>query len=503
MVFYNSSFEAPPLYKAVSTYLKKRKVPFHVPLQGRRTAFSSLSPLKEDFFSFLHFDLTELPGLDDLHLPRGAIKKSQALTASLFNAGESFFLVNGVTSGLLAIFLSLCRPGDKVLLSRLSHKAALHGIILSGADPLYLPVERDNASSLPLNVSPGIIKKALKEHPEARVLFITSPSYWGVTADLSSIKKVAEEYNVTLVVDEAHGAHFPFYRNKLIHSAASGTDIWLHSAHKSLGALTPAALLHSNLKQNRELKFWLQVLQTSSPSYPLMLSLDLLRYYLSKFGDRVFNSTWKWALTIRYELKRLGVPFLSIASVKGMGFNLDPARVTLLTPGGGGGDIASILSQKFDLQMEMYGASYILAITGPAHLNHSPYSLAAKIADAQRQFYELYDRKACRGVDFPPSFFSQRYYIEREDVATAFLSPFPFTPSQALKQPSCMLPLEKCAGKISGDTVVLSPPGIPVLSPGEVVSPELVNYLLQQRAEGRQFQGAFDPSLQKLSVVAT
>ena len=179
-----------------------------------------------------------------------------------------------------------------------------------------------------------VVERALAGHPDARLLLLTSPSYWGVTADLQAIKKAAANYGVLFAVDEAHGGHLPFYREKLPHSAAAGADIWLHSAHKSLGALTPGALLHLSSNINPSgIKFWLGALQTSSPSYPVMISLDLIRRQMALKGESLFSAAWRWARNLRRDLEENGFFILSRMTEKG--FGLDPCRVTLLLPGGG------------------------------------------------------------------------------------------------------------------------------------------------------------------------
>ncbi|MGI6308195.1 MAG: aminotransferase class I/II-fold pyridoxal phosphate-dependent enzyme [Dethiobacteria bacterium] len=488
-----------PLYAAVRAHLRKKFSALHVPLHGGGSGAPDL--LRRGFSAALRWDLTELDALDDLHLPQGAIRKAQELAADLFGAEATFFLVNGVTGGLLALFSAFCRPGDKVLLTRMAHKAALHGIALSGARPVYLPVEREHCSGFPLNVAVKTVEKALQEHPEARLLFMTSPSYWGVTADLAAMQRVAAQYGVLLAVDEAHGTHFPFYREKLPHSAAAGADVWLHSAHKSLGSLTPGAFLHLGKKALRfapGLKFWLQVLQTSSPSYPLMLSLDLVRRQAALKGGKLFSAAWRWARRLRRELEGKG--FTLLTGGHGGEFNLDPCRVTILCPGGTGSALARRLAQKYRWQVEMSGRSYLLAITGPAQLSSSPRRLARALEGARAGLVPFSPADARVSApaaadysgDFPPSLF--------RGGGEAFPA-FSLPPGEALRRPNLGLPLQEAAGKICAEMVVLSPPGIPLLAPGEVIREEMLGHILQQRAEGRLFQGAADPSLQTIKVV--
>lgn len=450
----------------------------------------------------MQWDFTELKPLDDLYLPGGAIKKAQRLAAQLFSAEETFFLVNGVTAGLLALFLSLCRGGDKVLLTRISHKAALHGIILSGARPVFLPVEKDSATGLPLNVSAEVVEKALQEHPDARLLLVTSPSYWGVAADLFAIKELTARYGVILAVDEAHGAHFPFYAYRLPHSALAGADVWLHSAHKSLGALTPGAFFHLGRKHlASKVKFWLQVLQTSSPSYPVMISLDLIRRQIALKGRTLFTNCWKWARHFRDELEKEG--FILFPCAKGEGFAFDLCRITVICSRGEGRCLAERLAQKYRLQLEISDRNYLLAIAGPAHLSMSAACLARAFKRAKEELSCDYagSNASNSPESFPPSFFADSGKYFAESIKKPFFPLFPLTPREALCRPWLAVPLEDSSGKICSEMVVLSPPGIPLLSPGEVITEKTLRYLLKKRAEKNLFQGAADPFLRTIKVV--
>lgn len=455
---------------------------------------------------FFQWDFTELEPLDDLHLPCGAIKKAQDLAAELFGAKETFFLVNGVTSALLALFLSLCREGDKVLLTRISHKAALHGVLLSGARPVFLPVEKDSATGLPLNLTAEVAEKALQEHPEAKLLLVTSPSYWGVAADLLAIKELTAKYGVILAVDEAHGGHFPFYGGVLSHSAQAGADIWVHSAHKSLGALTPGAFLHLGSKRlTPRIKFWLQVLQTSSPSYPIMISLDLIRRQMALKGRSIFRNCWGWARRFRHELEKEG--FMLFPGERNKDIAFDLCRVTVFSPHGCGRLLAERLAQKYRLQVEMAEENYLLAIVGPAQLSFSASVLAKKFKRAKEMLPCTGSKKNVLSppLSFPSSFFTDGvgYGGENggEKEKKSFFSPLPMSPKEALSRPRISLPLEDGVGKICGEMVVLSPPGIPLLSPGEIITEETLDFLRQKRAENRLFQGAADPSLSRIKVV--
>lgn len=480
---------AAPLYQAAKAYLRRNNLSMHVPLHGRGRGAPHL--LRSGFGPIVRWDLTEVGNLDDLHLPAGVLRQAQLLAARLFGASETFFLVNGVTGGLLALLSSVTRPGDKVLLSRLSHKAVLHGLMLCGALPVYLPVQREPGSGFPLNVTATAVKRALRQHPDARLVVLTSPSYWGVTAELKAIAGLCHRHGVLFAVDEAHGAHLPFDRD-LPHSGAAEVDFWLHSGHKALGALTPGAYLHlKNTRYREQLRFWLQALQTSSPSYPVMISLDLARRQAALQGKKLFGRTREWAGVLRDSLAALDLQFLAADAVKKAGFALDPCRVTLL-PAGGGNRLASRLARQSGLQVEMSGEHYLLAVCSPALLHLTPQRLALSFSKAARK--QKSDLTANSNL-LPPFCFASA------DGENRYMEPFPMSPAAALTAPTVLLPLEMCAERVCGEMIISAPPGIPLIAPGERISAEMVATLLQMRELQYSFQGAADPALQTIKVV--
>ncbi len=308
-----------------------------------------------------------------------------------------------------------------------------------------------------------------------------------------------------MAVDEAHGAHFPFCRNRLPHSAASGVDIWLHSAHKALGALTPGAFLHIGKNVAvPSLKFWLQVLQTSSPPYPLMISLDLIRRQMALRGKKLFYRTWKWATNLRYRLERAGLgPFYPGA---GSGFALDPCRLSLLCRQGEGRRLAQRLSHSYRIELEISDRDYLLAIIGPAQLPFSAAAVARFFYRAWKEIPPFYRRSAGlkenRPLIFPLSFFNQKPGLPQKSDRAAAFSPFYLAPREAMHSSFSPLALENSPGEICAEMVVLSPPGIPLLSPGELIKEEVVHFLLKKRREGAFFQGCTDPFLKTIGVVS-
>ncbi|WP_332603930.1 aminotransferase class I/II-fold pyridoxal phosphate-dependent enzyme, partial [Bacillus sp. S1(2024)] len=311
-----------PLYKALIQHARRNSHSFHVP--GHHNGDVFFDDAKSIFDPLLTIDVTELAGLDDLHHPSGVIKEAQELASQLYGSVESFFLVNGTTVGNLAMILSVCEPGDTILVQRNCHKSVFHAVDLSGAEPVYLAPDVDSAMHVPTHVPLGTIKEALEAYPGAKGLVLTNPTYYGHSADLTEIITEAHHYGIPVLVDEAHGAHFilgePFPVSALkmgadivviiteahhygipvlvdeahgahfilgepfpVSALKMGADIVVQSAHKTLPAMTMGSYLHlnSSCRINRDrVAEYLNRLQSSSPSYPIMASLDIARAYV-------------------------------------------------------------------------------------------------------------------------------------------------------------------------------------------------------------------------------
>lgn len=238
-------------------------------------------------------DVTEIEGTDDLHHPEGVIHEGQELAARCFGAEETHWLVGGSTVGNLAMLLTVCtHPGDLVLVQRNVHKSVIHGLMMAGAKAVFLTPEIDRESGLAVIPSTHCIEQALQTYPQARAVLLTSPNYYGMGRDLTDIAKLCHQYNMPLLIDEAHGAHYGHHPRFPQSALTAGADAVVQSTHKMLSAMTMGAMLHvqGKLLNRGLLKQRLTMLQSSSPSYPLMASLDLSRYWLEKKGTALFET---------------------------------------------------------------------------------------------------------------------------------------------------------------------------------------------------------------------
>lgn len=258
-----------PLYETLIRHSQRHPVSLHVPGHKNGSLFPKIA--KDLYGSLLTIDVTELTGLDDLHEPSGAIQIAETLLADFYGAKRSFFLINGTTVGNLSMVLSICGPNDEVLVQRNCHKSIMNALKLSGAKPIFIHAEIDESTEVPTFVDAAEIKKLLTKYPLVKGIIITNPNYYGMTFDLKEIIAEAHKRGIPVLVDEAHGAHFNLGASFPQSAIHAGADIVVHSAHKTLPAMTMGSYLHynSNLVPLDRLTFYLRALQSSSPS-PIM-----------------------------------------------------------------------------------------------------------------------------------------------------------------------------------------------------------------------------------------
>ncbi|MDI7247757.1 MAG: aminotransferase class I/II-fold pyridoxal phosphate-dependent enzyme [Bacillota bacterium] len=317
-------------------------------------------------------DVTEIDGLDDLHAPEGAIAAAQRLAAQAYGADETFFLVNGSTCGLHAAIMATCRPGDEIIVSRDTHRAIAGGLVLSGARPVYVAPEVDELYQIPLGPSPAAVKTALERHPGARAVVVTNPSYYGVAPDIKTLVATVHDYGKIAVVDEAHGAHLPFHEALPLSALEAGADAVVSGAHKSLPAMTQASFLHLNLRSGavdpEAVRRALRLIETTSPSYVLMASLDAARRVAATRGRELLDRTIRAAAAARERLSGIpGVACLDADRLAARGFAHDPTKLLVSFAGLGslgvtGVEVARLLRERHGVEVELADARNILAI---------------------------------------------------------------------------------------------------------------------------------------------
>lgn len=501
-----------PLIKALIKHKKLMAAPFHMPGHKKGTGIgrSFARLMKTDPFSL---DMTELPGLDDLHNPCGPIREAQIKAAELFGARQTFFLVNGTSAGIHAAVMSVCRPNDVILMPRDVHRSVIGACILSGARPAYLPVRINREYSIPLPPRPQDVRAALEEAGrtgagqagtgqtgagqaravqagagQVKAVLMVHPSYYGVAGQLEEIAAAAHTRQIPLIVDEAHGAHFAFSDKFPVPALKQGADISIQSTHKTLGALTQASMLHvnSDLVDGAEVFRHLKVLQSTSPSYLLMASLDSVVGQMEKSGKNLVARSLKLANFVRSNIRRIpGLKCLDetvLGSEGGSGI-VDPTKIYISVRGIGltGYQAADLLLRKYKIQVELSDRYNVLCML----------SIGNTVDDAKNLVWALKELASVKRTPLQPT---QQYDFEYAPLVT-------LTPREAWYAPKKTIPLREAVGQVAAEMIAPYPPGIPLVCPGEEITREIVDLILSLKSDSCSFHGPADRSLETVSVV--
>ncbi|HBV99230.1 MAG: hypothetical protein JL50_06770 [Peptococcaceae bacterium BICA1-7] len=477
-----------PLLEALTGHSRSARGWFHVPGHGggRGVPEALLDFTGPGVYSI---DLTELPGLDDLNSPTGVIARAQELAAAAFGAERSFFLAGGTTQGLQALVLASGKPGDSIILPRNCHRSIIGGLILSGISPVFLRPAVVPGFNFPAGVPAGHYERAVAEHPGVCGAFCIHPTYYGTVGNTEKISRTVHAAALPLLADEAHGSHFCFHSGLPVGALAAGADAAAQSTHKTGGAMTQSSMLHLSrgaLLDPERVSSALRLLQTSSPSYILLASLDAARRQLALKGFDLMDRLLEVAGSFREDLSQIhGMEVLGSEHIDGEGvFDFDPARVVVKTSGAGltGWQAASWLAGNYGIYVEMADRDNIVMVLGPGASGGECRELALALRDlARREGGRPLSLSPGPG-DFP------------SPVAVLGIREAWFSPARPVRT-------EEAAGLISGEWVAVYPPGMPVLFPGEEVSGAVVNYLIEARKSGARFQGPADPGLEYIRVM--
>jgi arginine decarboxylase len=436
-------------------------------------------------------DLTELPGLDDLHCPTGPIKEAQDRAARLFGADKTFFLVNGTTVGIHAAILSLCRQDEEILLPRDIHRSVIGACILAGVYPRYLPIELDAEFMIPLTPTRQEIEEELGKNPEIKAVFATNPSYYGLAGDLAGIVKTAHDFNVPVIVDEAHGSHFAFSDRLPATALSVGADISIQSTHKTLGAFTQASMLHvsGSLSDNNEVARQLKLLQSTSPSYILMASLDATVAHMESSGRLIVEQAIDLAFYARSEISNIdGLKCLGEKTKgKNRAIAVDPTKLYISAQELGltGIQLAEVLLQKHRIQVELCDQMCILCMI----------TIGTSAENVERLI------KALKEIVVGTRTAKRENLWEKIDN----IMPQPnvkMSPRDAWFSDKRQVLLKDSEGEIAAEIIAPYPPGVPLLCPGELITREIIEAVRCLKKLSVAFQGPADPEITSVYVVS-
>lgn len=463
-----------PLYTMLRKYGEGQPLPFHMPghLLGRG--------LEDELKMAGRLDITEIPGSDCLHSPAGVIKEAQELAAKCFGAGYTLFLVNGSTAGIHTMVRSVVKPGGKLVIGRDSHRSVLNALALNQAEPVFVLPQVDEDNTIPLGVSAEALNQALESHPDAQGVLLTRPNYYGVAASLKPIHEITQSHGLPLLVDEAHGAHFTFHRSLPQTALEQGADLCVQSLHKTLPSLTQTALLHGrqDSKIDRaKVERAASMLQTTSPSYLLMASIDRVRELMENEGERLYEilldriSNFESALLKYTVIERVARSY--------EGYETDGSRLvlsfknTLLT----GFEAEEQLRSRFGIVAEMADLNHVVLIATPYHTAEDFDKLLKALGELSKE-NKGKKVESCRPLSWPNTLPERILSLH-----------------EAFSCESCEVPIKEAVNHISADLVVPYPPGIPVLNPGEKITGEMIDYLWNLSAQGGSIHGLHDGRL--------
>lgn len=405
-------------------------------------------------------DLTEIPGLDNLHAPTGVIQEAQRFAAEAFGAKRSFFLVNGCTVGLHAAIAAMCRPGQRLIVGRDCHRAVINGMLLAGVKPYYILPEYSEKFSINTGITAEAVEKAIEAAPDAAGVFITRPNYYGICSDVGEIAKIAHKHGKLLAVDEAHGSHLVFSSRLPVCALEAGADICIQSAHKTLPAFTQGAYLHigSDSVDAERLQYFLSIFQTTSPSYIIMAYLDIAREIMQQQGKVLLDKLLDTIEACSGELEQKDIKLMNGNDFAG--FDYDKTRITIHTAtlGMTGYDAERILRETYNIQIEMSDRSNIVCISTVSDDSESMIRLFSAFKNLKRHARNEKPSTipVFQGLRLP------------EQMAE---------PSKILNAVPERVLLKHAPGRVSREIISPYPPGIAVVCPGEVFSNEAAELL--------------------------
>lgn len=480
------------LYEKLKTYHEKNIYPFHMPGHKRNEQ-------AVDFLPGLTMDITEIDGFDDLNHPGGILKESQEAAARLYGAEETTFSVNGSTGALLAAISACTTFGGSLLMARNCHKSVYHGACLGGLQTYYLYPDLLEPYGINGSIRPEQVAEALRSHPDIQAVVITSPTYEGVVSPVAEIAEIVHSCHLPLIVDEAHGAHFPFHSYFPKPALDQGADVVVHSLHKTLPSLTQTALLHvkGGMADREKIRRYMGMYQTSSPSYLLTGSIDSCIRRLQRQGDELFEKYADRLKELRNRLSQLRYIHLAGKRFRGNKsvWDYDPSKLVLASrvPGFSGHQLYGRLLREYGLQMEMEEKTYVLGMTSVADTEEGYGRLFQALEDMERKW-------EAQGIE-PEKIQEVGNASGIEGRISCSPADPLFSISEALARPRRSVPFQESEGRAAGAFLYLYPPGVPLAVPGERITREVLETLLGCLEAGLEVRGLTGERGQMVPVV--
>jgi arginine decarboxylase len=478
-----------PLFTGLIEHAKRNPVQFHIPGHKKGTG---IDPEFRDFIgeNALSIDLINIAPLDDLHQPKGMIKKAQDLAAEAFGADHTFFSVQGTSGAIMTMVMTVCGPGDKIIVPRNVHKSVMSAIVFSGAVPIFIHPEVDKNLGISHGITPDAVERALKKHPDAKGVLVINPTYFGISADLKRIVEIAHSYSVPVLVDEAHGVHIHFHDDLPLSAMQAGADMAATSVHKLGGSMTQSSILNvkEGLVSHKRVQAILSMLTTTSTSYLLLASLDVARKRLATEGKELIDNTIELANYIRSEVNKINDLYCVGKEILGSKatFDYDPTKliISIKALGITGYDAEKWLREKHNIEVELSDLYNILCIVTPGDTKREADFLISALKDLADEF--------------------QSYKSEHPIDTKVLLPTIPvlaLSPRDAFYSETELVPFHESAGRIIAEFIMVYPPGIPIFIPGEIITKENLIYIEKNIEAGLPVQGPEDCDFKYLRVI--
>lgn len=410
--------------------------------------------------NLINFDITEVDGMDNLHNPEGIIKEAQEELSKYYGSKKSYFLVNGSTSGNMITIFSVFNEHDKIIVERNCHRSVYNSIVLRKLKPIYIKNKMSEKYDAPFSIDKEHLFYAMETNKDAKGILLTYPNYYGLCSDLKDIIKRAKQYNMKVLIDSAHGAHFGATTELPDNAVALGADIVVHSAHKTLPSLTQTSYLHVNCEEVIDkVDYYTSVFSTTSPSYLFMASLDYSRYYLEKYGKDAYKELILLSEEYRSKINNIGLFHVieqqDLSINNKFNLSIDKSRYVINLPRGYSGHKLLAYLKKNNIQGEMSDHRNVVLLFGTNNTRND--------FDKLYKVLCLCDEKNLKDE-----------YVALIDYHIPFMKISPWEAAELNKE-KCNV--NEALNRICGQAIVPYPPGVPLVMPGEVIEEQVINII--------------------------
>ena len=464
------------IIEELNNIVDNKLISFHVPGHKLGKIYDKLN-YTNTLNKIYSMDTTEIPGTDNLHSPEGIIKESQERASEVFKSDETYYLINGSTCGIQAAIMALCPPKSKIITNRDCHQSVINTCILGDIDPVYINSEIDKNTNILKGINIDDAIKVIDENLDTKAIILTYPTYYGMVYDLKRVCDYAHSKDIAVIVDEAHGAHLGLSEELPKTALEQGADIVIQSTHKTLSSFTQSSMIHiqGDRVNKEQLVSILKIIESSSPSYMLMASLEIAVDIYNKYGTKLMNE-------LLNNIDKLKNSFKENNSIEFYNTD-DKTKIFISTINMGliGYELETILREEYNIQVELsnyYGSLLICTIGND---NDDFKSLETALNEISEKYRT---NKNIEKIEYPNNIPVKK-----------------LTPREAFYKEKKSVKIYESVGKICGEYIIPYPPGISLTSPGEIITKEIIDYILFCKEKGMNVSGLKDSNLGQIQII--